>query len=83
MKYLVTRESNNNQSVVIAESAETAALRGAIKLGIRYQLINGGRRKPTMVNSINGGNRFATYCYDPALNASNNVHEPVYVENAD
>lgn len=78
--YIVKRESNNEETRVRAETPEEAALKGAIKLKIRYQPIKGGRRKPTMVQAIRGTWKFATYCYDESLSASNNIHQPVMVE---
>jgi hypothetical protein len=78
--YTVKRESNGTETRVRAGSPADAALAGAIKLGIRYQPVKGGRRKPTLVMAIAGQWRFATYCYDESLNASNNIHQPVNVE---
>lgn len=74
--YEVTREGTKATTRVRAENRESAALKGAIKLGIRYQR----RFKPTLVNKIKGDDSYwQVYCYDKALSASNNLHDPVIV----
>ena len=74
----VTRESNKTTTRVRAESRDDAALRGAIKLGIR-----GWGHKPTMVvRSSRDSSRYFTYYWMKECNANSNIYEPVIVSPA-
>jgi len=76
-KYRVEMRHDSSKAVnVIAANRDEAALRGAIKLGVRHS----GRR-PTMVQPASPGSAlYVIYCWDSSINANNNCHADLYVE---
>lgn len=75
MMYRVTREKTKTTTRVRADNPGTAALNGAIKLGVRHF-----GRKPTMVLDLHGRrDYYQLYCYDERLHASSNCYDPVIV----
>lgn len=75
MHYTITRESTKTTTRVHADDPATAALRGAIKLGVRHF-----GKKPTMVVDLHGrGDYYQPYCYVKKMNASSNCYDPVIV----
>lgn len=73
--FTVTRESNKKTTRVRCETRQQAALRGAIKLGIR----NNGR-KPTRAIMIKSDDSYWNiYGWLPECNAHTNLVQPVVV----
>lgn len=73
--YTVTSNNTGNTVRVRCDSDEEAALRGAIKLGVRRD-----GRKPTMVNRYSrDSSLFHVYQWDKSQNASVNCYHSVYV----
>ena len=76
MPMFTVQSCNNNKTTrVRCESRDDAALRGAIKLGVR-----GWGRKPTMVvRSSRDSSVYHTYYWMKACNASSNIYHNVIV----
>ena len=73
--FTVTSCTNKTTTRVRCDNRDEAALRGAIKLGVR-----GFGRKPTMVvRSSRDSSVYHTYYWMPQCNASSNIYHNVIV----